>query len=85
MKESRKSTAHGWSDRDEAPDLSSAEWRKKFAKVPVKRGRPKSQVTKVSTTIRLDADVVARFRAKGPLWQSRINAVLREWLAGKTG
>jgi uncharacterized protein (DUF4415 family) len=85
MKENRKSTVRGWSDKDAAPDLSSAEWRKKFAKAPVKRGRPKSQVTKVSTTIRLDADVVAKFRAKGPLWQSRINAALREWLARKAG
>lgn len=85
MKESRKSTGHGWSDRDEAPDLSAPEYRKKFAKAPVKRGRPKSEVTKVSTTIRLDADVVAKFRAKGPLWQSRINAALREWLARKAG
>jgi len=32
---------------------------------------------KVSTTIRLDADVLAAYRAQGPGWQTRINDVLR--------
>jgi uncharacterized protein (DUF4415 family) len=31
----------------------------------------------VSTTIRLDAEVIEKFRATGPGWQSRINAVLK--------
>jgi uncharacterized protein (DUF4415 family) len=31
----------------------------------------------VSTTIRLDAVVIEKFRATGPGWQSRINAVLK--------
>jgi len=34
----------------------------------------------VSTTIRLDPDVIEAFRAQGRGWQSRINAALREWL-----
>ncbi len=33
--------------------------------------------TKTSTTIRLDADVLAWFRAQGKGYQTRINAVLR--------
>jgi len=85
MRENRKIPVHGWSDPDEAPDLSAPGWQKKLAKAPVKRGRPKSLATKVSTTIRLDADVVAKFRAKGPGWQSRINAALREWLVRRAG
>jgi uncharacterized protein (DUF4415 family) len=32
---------------------------------------------KIATTIWLDADRVAHFRASGPGWQSRINAALR--------
>jgi uncharacterized protein (DUF4415 family) len=33
--------------------------------------------TKTSTTIRLDADVLAWFRAQGKGYQTRINAILR--------
>lgn len=44
-----------------------------------KPGRPPSPSPKIATKLRLDADVLARFRADGPGWQSRINAVLREW------
>ncbi|WP_338413806.1 BrnA antitoxin family protein [uncultured Sphaerotilus sp.] len=36
-------------------------------------------------TLRLDADLVARFRASGPGWQTRINAVLREALVQGIG
>jgi len=40
------------------------------------RGRQKAP-TKVLTTIRLDADVIAFFRAQGTGYQSRINDALR--------
>jgi uncharacterized protein (DUF4415 family) len=43
----------------------------------VQRGRPRVPRPKVSTTIRLDADVIEKFRATGPGWQSRINAILK--------
>jgi len=44
----------------------------------VKRGRgPQNAPTKVSTTIRLDADVIAFFRAQGRGYQTRINEELR--------
>jgi len=66
-----------WVDADEAPDLSAPEWRKVLDATPVTRGRPKSAQPKVSTTIRLDADIVAHFRTGGPGWQSRINEALR--------
>ncbi len=42
---------------------------------------PQKVPTKVSTTIRLDAAVIAFFRAKGPGWQSRINDVLKAIVA----
>lgn len=80
MTVNKRSTAHAWRDSDDAPDLSSAKWKKKIAAAPVKRGRPKLTTPKVSTTIRLDADVLASFRKKGPRWQSRINNALRDWL-----
>ena len=66
-----------WTDEDDAPDLSAPEYQTKFAAVPVRRGRPKAATPKISTTLRLDADIVEHFRAGGPGWQSRINAVLR--------
>lgn len=46
----------------------------------VRRGRPKAERPKVAINIRLSADVLDRFKAGGPGWQSRIDAALREWL-----
>jgi uncharacterized protein (DUF4415 family) len=40
---------------------------------PPLRGQAKRQVT-----LRLDGDVIERFRASGPGWQARINAALRK-------
>ena len=65
---------------DDAPDLSAPEWREKIAAAPVRRGRPRAQLRKVSTTIRLDPDILEAFRSAGEGWQSRINAALREYL-----
>lgn len=79
MPESKPNMAQD-SSIDDAPDLSSPQWRKKFAAARVRRGRPPKLAPKISTTIRLDADIVEAFRAKGSGWQSRINAALREWL-----
>jgi len=39
--------------------------------------RPLGDAPKRQVTLRLDRDVLDRFRAGGPGWQSRINAVLR--------
>ncbi|MGJ7507871.1 BrnA antitoxin family protein [Variovorax sp. GT1P44] len=41
------------------------------------RGRPRSERTKVSTTIRFDAEVLAALKATGPGWQTRANDALR--------
>ena len=65
------------SDTD-APDLSAPYWAKKLDSATVQRGRPKADVTKVSTTIRLDPDIIAAFKAKGAGWQSQINDALRK-------
>jgi uncharacterized protein (DUF4415 family) len=40
------------------------------------RGRQKAP-TKTSVTLRLDPDVLERFKATGPGWQTRINETLR--------
>ena len=72
------------SDRDDAPDLSQDGWPEKFAKAKVRRGRPPVARPKVSTTIRLSAEVVDHFKAGGRGWQTRIDEALREWI-GKQG
>lgn len=51
----------------------------------VRRGRPRSEHPKVAISIRLSEDVLARFKAFGPGWQSRIDAALKEWLAQHPG
>ncbi len=63
---------------EDLPDLSTEYWARKIAKAPVQRGRPKAAVTKVSTTIRLDPDVIEAFKAEGAGWQSRMNEALRK-------
>lgn len=38
---------------------------------------PQKAPTKVSVTLRLDSEIVERFRASGKGWQSRINDILK--------
>jgi uncharacterized protein (DUF4415 family) len=56
----------------EFPELASA-----FERARGQRGPQKSPV-KERIGLRLDAEVVAHFRATGPGWQSRINDILAE-------
>jgi uncharacterized protein (DUF4415 family) len=42
------------------------------------RGRPKSAVTKQQVTLRIDRDVLDKFRSTGDGWQRRINDALRK-------
>jgi len=44
------------------------------------RGRPKGSTTsdKSLVSLRIDNDVLERFRATGPGWQSRVNEALRK-------
>ena len=43
-------------------------------------GRPKATSPKVSVTIRYSAEVVEFFKASGDGWQTRMDAVLREYV-----
>lgn len=80
MNANKKHTARYLGDEPDAdlPDLSTDYWAAKIAKAKVQRGRPPAAVTKVSTTIRLDPDVIEAFKAAGPGWQGRINDALRK-------
>ena len=49
-----------------------------FPKTQAKsRGRPAGSAKQL-VSLRIDRDTIARFRASGPGWQSRINDVLRK-------
>jgi uncharacterized protein (DUF4415 family) len=76
MIESRKSTPRDFDD--DAPDLTTPEWQEKFSQAKVRRGRPQSGSTKISTTIRLSPEVLEHFKSGGPGWQSRIDEALRK-------
>ena len=49
------------------------------------RGRPKKADAKVHIHIRLSPQVLGYFRSTGPGWQTRIDEVLRKWVAEKGG
>ena len=68
-----KSTSAKNVDRDNPP------WSEEMLGAAVmRRGRgPQKSPTKIVTTIRLDADVIAFFRAQGSGYQSRINDALK--------
>ena len=63
-------------------DPDNPAWTEAMLGAPVlKRGRgPQAAATKVLTSIRLDADVVAYFKSQGVGYQSRINETLRKEL-----
>jgi uncharacterized protein (DUF4415 family) len=60
-------------------DPDNPAWTEDMLGAPVlKRGRgPQAAPTKVLTSVRLDADILEFFKAKGAGYQSRINAALR--------
>ena len=62
-------------DRD-TYELSAAD----FKQLRPVRGRPRSVAPKQRITIRLSPDVLARFKAVGQGWQTRIDGALRDWL-----
>ena len=71
---SPKTTSNRRVDRDNPP------WSEEMLGPPVlKRGRgPQKAPTKVLTTVRLDADILAFFKAQGSGYQTRINEELRK-------
>lgn len=51
----------------------------------VKRGRGRPRSGKAPITIRLDADVVAKFKEGGEGWQAKLNGALREAITPNGG
>ncbi|MDA8253122.1 MAG: BrnA antitoxin family protein [Rhodospirillales bacterium] len=72
-----------WTDPDDAPELTAdmldrAEVFDGNTFVRRGRGRPKSNAVKEQISVRLDPDVLAKLRERGPGWQSQINVILRQ-------
>ncbi len=79
-----KTSSAAWIDPDDAPEWTEEMFDAAEVLVGervVRRGRPRADHPKASINIRLSPDVVARFRATGKGWQTRIDAALKEWLA----
>jgi uncharacterized protein (DUF4415 family) len=62
-------------DYSDSPPLPATGWRRVSELVPAEN---KQQIT-----LRLDADLIAFFRATGRRYQSRINAALREYVTAQ--
>ncbi|MEO7128533.1 MAG: BrnA antitoxin family protein [Rhodoferax sp.] len=54
-------------------ELGAAEFKQ------LRRGRPLGSGSKVQVTLRIDADVVNKFKASGAGWQTRMNDALKSW------
>ena len=70
-----------WVDPDDAPELDDAWFQNANQNengAPARRGRPKLDSPKRQLNLRIDADVVDKFKSDGPGWQSRINEALRK-------
>ncbi len=65
------------------PAAVDAFWREAKLTLPRRPGQrgPQRAPTKVPTTLRLDPEVLAAFKATGRGWQTRINDALKEWIA----
>ncbi len=59
--------------KDVMPDVVEA-----FKRGP---GRPKTENPKQQVTLRLDPAILSHFKEDGKGWQSRINTVLKEYVA----
>jgi uncharacterized protein (DUF4415 family) len=70
-----------WIDPDDVPELTR-EWFETADQYEngrlVRRGRPPADSPKEPISIRIDAEVLERFRESGPGWQGRINEILRK-------
>lgn len=70
-------TAAAVADLDAVP-FTDAEWEQ--VKPLARRGRPLGSGTKAQVTLRLDVEVLEKFKASGDGWQTRINEALKSWV-----
>jgi uncharacterized protein (DUF4415 family) len=81
MQEKKSVGESNWIDPDDAPELTDEYFERadqyEGGKL-IRRGRPLDPNRKQSISLRIDGDVLERFKADGPGWQSRMNAALRK-------
>lgn len=70
-------TAAAMADSDATP-FTDEEWQQ--VKPRVRRGRPLGSGSKTQVTLRLDVEVIQKFKASGDGWQTRINDALKSWI-----
>ena len=80
-------TAAALRDPDNPP-LTDRDWarmrpfsKERLRRLRGQRGPQKSKPVKQRVSLRLDPDIVAHFKKRGPGWQSRLNATLRKALS----
>lgn len=88
FREGRGYTQADWDEVEDNPELTEGElkelrpFREVFpelaASIDRKLGRPKAENPKKAISLRLDAEVIERFKAGGDGWQSRMNEALRK-------
>ena len=88
FREGRGYTQADWDEVEDNPELTEEElkemrpFREVFpdlaASIDRKLGRPKAENPKKAISLRLDAEVIERFKAGGEGWQSRMNEALRK-------
>lgn len=81
MTAKKHTTESSWIDPDDAPELTR-EWFEQAdlyqGERLIRRGRRPSDSPKQAISLRVDADVLEKFKAEGPGWQSRMNEALRK-------
>lgn len=80
--EDKKITGAARGDKDAQP-LTGKQLK---SMVPMRslRGRPKAAVTKQLVSMRYSPEVVKYFRSTGPGWQSRIDKILKDYVARRS-
>lgn len=81
MSGNKQDTESTWVDPDDVPELTD-EWFQKADQyrngVLVKRGRRPLDNPKQAISLRVDADVLEKYKSEGPGWQGRMNDALRK-------
>ncbi|MBU2839486.1 BrnA antitoxin family protein [Acidithiobacillus thiooxidans] len=88
MSENKPNIPSTWIDLDDAPELDAqffqeADLYQGDQVIRRGRGRPKLSSRKVLLSVRYSPEVVTYFRQTGEGWQSRMDAVLREYIQRK--
>ena len=89
MTKKLEASSETWIDPDDAPEWTEEMFARGELRIGdrlirpatgtlTRPGRPKLAAPKRQVTLRIDSDVLERFRAGGPGWQTRINEALRK-------